>query len=133
MASDPPKMKSLFGGAPAGGFFDLPRGSAYVSDLPDNALIGAPAATPYAGAGNYCADAPDAVRAAFGWPGVLRHYDFDIGGRLLPSGVSAQARTRPRWPSRVWWRLPRSTSQTFSGPSREAETTVFPLDVSAQA
>ncbi|MBT8441183.1 MAG: arginase family protein [Gammaproteobacteria bacterium] len=82
-------MKALFGGRPEGGFFDLPRVDPDRTERADIVVIGAPSATPYASVGNYCADAPDAIRQAFGWPGVLQHHDFDLGGRLLPESVSA--------------------------------------------
>ena len=87
--TDTPRMKSLFGGLPKGGFFDLPLASPEDTGPLDLAVIGAPAATPYASVGNYCAAAPDAIRAAFGWPGVSAHHDFDLGGPLLPEGVAA--------------------------------------------
>jgi hypothetical protein len=84
-----PKMKSMFGGAPSGGFFDLPVAEPGDTRNADIVLIGAPAATPYESVGSYCAEAPDAIRGAFGWPGVLGHHDFDIDGHLLPAGISA--------------------------------------------
>ncbi len=89
MNSDSPKMQAMFGGTPSGGFFDLP--TALPGDVRDTdiIIIGAPAATPYASVGSYCASAPDAIRGAFGWPGVLGHHDFDIDGYLLPEGVGA--------------------------------------------
>ena len=89
MSTDSPKMKSLFGGAPGGGFLGLPTAEDGDIGAADIVIVGAPAATPYASVGNYCAAAPDAVRAAFGWPGVLAHHDFDIGGELLPDGINA--------------------------------------------
>ncbi len=79
----------MFGGTPSGGFFDLPTAPAGETRDADIILLGAPAATPYASVGNYCAAAPDAIRAAFGWPGVLGHHDFDIDGYLLPDAVHA--------------------------------------------
>jgi len=82
-------MNNLFGGAPGGGFFELPTASPGDTGGASIVVVGAPAATPYASVGNYCAGAPAAVRAAFGWPGVLEHYDFDLGGRPLPDGVAA--------------------------------------------
>jgi agmatinase len=82
-------MKSMFGGSPSGGLFDLPTAPAGETRDADIILLGAPAATPYASVGNYCAAAPDAIRAAFGWPGVLGHHDFDIDGYLLPDAVQA--------------------------------------------
>ena len=89
MTDTSPEMNALFGGEPGGGFFDLPLARPGDSGDADIILLGAPAATPYASVGNYCAGAPDAVRAAFGWPGVLDHHDFDIDGYLLPDGISA--------------------------------------------
>ena len=89
MSSKSPQMKSMFGGTPSGGFFDLPTAPAGETRDADIILLGAPAATPYASVGNYCAAAPDAIRAAFGWPGVLGHHDFDIDGYLLPDAVQA--------------------------------------------
>ncbi|MCP4391611.1 MAG: arginase [Gammaproteobacteria bacterium] len=89
MNSKSPQMKSMFGGTPSGGFFDLPAARAGETRDADIIIIGAPAATPYASVGNYCAAAPDAIRAAFGWPGVLGHHDFDIDGYLLPEAVKA--------------------------------------------
>ena len=89
MNSPAPKMKSMFGGTPSGGFFDLPLKTAGDVDDAGIVLMGAPSATPYTSVGSYCATAPDAIRAAFGWPGVLGHHDFDIDGYLLPDGVKA--------------------------------------------
>ena len=89
MSNQSPKMKSMFGGTPSGGFFDLPRQSPGDTGDADIVLVGAPAATPYASVGNYCAEAADAIRGAFGWPGVLGHHDFDIDGYLLPDGTRA--------------------------------------------
>lgn len=89
MSEKSPAMKAMFGGKPGGGFFDLPLASRGDCAAADIVLLGAPAATPYTSVGNYCASAPDAIRNAFGWPGVLDHYDFDIDGLLLPPGVKA--------------------------------------------
>ena len=85
-----PKMKAMFGGEPSGGFFDLPLAKPGATDDADIILLGAPAATPYTSVGHYCATAPDAIRSAFGWPGVLGHHDFDIDGFLLPGDVRAR-------------------------------------------
>ena len=89
MPVDAPKMKSMFGGQPSGGFFDLPLQTPEDTDKADIVLLGVPSATPYTSVGPYCADAPDAIRAAFGWPGILGHHDFDIDGYLLPNSVKA--------------------------------------------
>ena len=89
MVNETPKMKSMFGGEPTGGFFDLPLQKPKDTRHADIVLLGAPSATPYTSVGPYCADAPDTIRTAFGWPGVLGHHDFDIDGYLLPETVSA--------------------------------------------
>ncbi len=89
MSSKSPQMKSMFGGTPSGGFFDLPLARAGETRDADIIIFGAPAATPYASVGSYCSAAPDAIRAAFGWPGVLGHHDFDIDGYLLHETVHA--------------------------------------------
>jgi agmatinase len=89
MSKSPPEMKAMFGGEPSGGFFDLPLARPGDTSDADIILLGAPAATPYSSVGNYCATAPDAIRTAFGWPGVLGHHDFDLDGFLLPDGVHA--------------------------------------------
>jgi agmatinase len=89
MEKSSPQMKNLFGGAPGGGFLGLPTAPAGDTGNADIVLVGVPAATPYASVGNYCAEAPDAVRGAFGWPGVLEHHDFDLDGCPLADGVSA--------------------------------------------
>jgi agmatinase len=80
-------MKNMFGGQPTGGFFDLPVSSPGQLNNERIVIVGAPSATPYKSVGAYCANAPAAIRAAFGWPGVSNHYDFDLGGPLLPEGV----------------------------------------------
>jgi len=89
MSESSPKMKAMFGGEPSGGFFDLPLANPGDTADADIILFGAPAATPYSSVGNYCAMAPDAIRTAFGWPGVLGHHDFDIDGFLLPENIRA--------------------------------------------
>jgi len=89
MTENSPEMKSMFGGQPSGGFFDLPLLAPDETDRADIILLGAPSATPYTSVGPYCAGAPDAIRAAFGWPGVLGHHDFDIDGYLLADTVKA--------------------------------------------
>lgn len=83
MSDDKQGMNDLFGGAVTGGFLDLPRGSPGYIDGADIVLLGAPCATPYQSVGSYCHDAPAAIRAAFGWPGVIQHYDFDREQTLL--------------------------------------------------
>ncbi len=83
-----PGMNAMFGGETKGGFFGLPTAAPGDVKDADIVLLGAPCATPYPLVGPYCADAPDAVRSAFGWPGVLEHHDFDICGPVLSSDAS---------------------------------------------
>ena len=89
MSDGNPKMGSMFGGDSSGGFFGIPMAQPGDAGDADIVLMGAPSATPYASVGPYCAGAPDAIRSAFGWPGVLDHHDFDLGGKILPEGVTA--------------------------------------------
>jgi len=86
---DKPKMGSMFGGETGGGLFDIPLVPAGTIDDAAMVVMGVPVATPYQSVGAYCQDAADAIRAAFGWPGLLQHYDFDLGGPLLGDGVNA--------------------------------------------
>ena len=51
------------------------------------AILGVPVATPYKAVGNYCANAPEAIRAAIApWATNLEHVDFDFGEPLFPGG-----------------------------------------------
>lgn len=83
------KIGELFGGTPAGGLFDLPTVPTGELAGANVVVIGCPIATSYGSVGAYCADGPDAIRAAVGWPGMGEHYDFDLDGTLLPAGASA--------------------------------------------
>ena len=87
--SDELRIGELFGGAAGGGLFDLPLRP--VGDVGDANIVvfGCATATPYGSVGAYCADGPDAIRSAVGWPGMGEHFDFDLGGPLLPDGVVA--------------------------------------------
>lgn len=84
-----PDMSAMFGGDVKGGFMDIPLAPCGEVQGADIVVMGAPSATPYASVGPYCAGAPDAIRAADGWPGVLGHYDFDLGGTILAEGAKA--------------------------------------------
>ncbi|MFT5505420.1 MAG: agmatinase [Gammaproteobacteria bacterium] len=89
MSNEIPKMKSMFGGELTGGFFDVPFKTPEDTNEADIVVLGVPSATPYLTVGNYCAEAPAAIRTAFGWPGVLNHHDFDIDGFLLDEKTTA--------------------------------------------
>lgn len=82
-------MQQMFGGDTTGGIFDIPGQPVGQIEDADIVVIGVPIATPYQSVGPYCAGAPRAIRSAFGWPGVLEHYDFDTGGALLSENTNA--------------------------------------------
>lgn len=81
------RIGNLFGGAPDRGFYDMPTAAAGEVGGADIVVMGAATATPYKSVGAYCADGPAAIRGAVGWPGMGGHYDFDLGGLLLPSAA----------------------------------------------
>ncbi len=85
----PPEMGAMFGGKVMKGFMDIPISEPGNTNNSEIVVMGAPITTPYQSVGAYCADAPDAVRAAFGWPGVLDHHDFDLGGKIFLNNTSA--------------------------------------------
>jgi len=94
MPAEPPRapaqLSAIYGTGSAATFFGLP--SAAVADAAgaDIAIFGADTATPYPAAGAYCAGAPKAIRAGVGnRVAVLGHMDFDLGGAMLPQGVTA--------------------------------------------
>ena len=83
------KMGAMFGGDAKGGFFDLDIYEPGSTKDANIILMGTASATPYLSVGAYCRNAPDAVRGAFGWPGVLQHHDFDVGGVILENNCKA--------------------------------------------
>lgn len=81
---------AIYGAATSDTFLGLPAGTLSDGAKAHIALFGAATATPYPGAGAYCADAPRAIRAGIAaWAGAREHMDFDLGGKLLPDGVRA--------------------------------------------
>ncbi len=84
-----PDMGAMFGGKVMKGLMDIPLSDPGNINNADIVVMGAPIATPYQSVGAYCADAPDSIRSAFGWPGVLKHYDFDVGGNIFQDNTSA--------------------------------------------
>jgi agmatinase len=93
MAARPPHPRSSIGdmfGAAADTFLGLPAATIAEGAQAAAAIIGAPAATPYSSVGAYCAGAPRAIRAGIAnWAGARDHMDFDLGGRMVPDGVTA--------------------------------------------
>ena len=85
-----PHVGAIYGAAASDTFLGLPAGTLADGAKARIALFGAGTATPYPGAGAYCADAPRAIRAGIAnWAGARDHMDFDLGGTMLPSGVTA--------------------------------------------
>src|SRR5262245_32343009 len=80
---------TLFGAQATGTFLGLP--AARAADLDSAiAIVGAPAAPPYASVGAYCAEAPAAIRlASAAYAANVTHIDFDLGGSIFPSGTIA--------------------------------------------
>lgn len=85
-----PHVGGIYGAASAETFLGLPAGTLADGAKARIALFGAATATPYPAAGAYCAAAPRAIRAGIAnWAGAREHMDFDLGGVLLPAGVTA--------------------------------------------
>jgi len=80
---------AMFGAASSGTFLGLPAGSLNALRGATAAILGAPAATPYPSVGPYCAGGPAAIRAGIAnWEGARDHCDFDLGGRMVPEGMT---------------------------------------------
>ncbi len=83
-------LEEMFGAGASGTFFGLPLCRDLSRLNADIAVIGAAGCTPYPSVGFYCAGGPAAVRAASGAYGAaLSHMNFDLGGPVLPEGVTA--------------------------------------------
>ena len=81
---------AMFGAAATDTFLGLERAGDLAALEAKIAILGAPGATPYASVGSYCAGAPRAIREAIaGYAANLHHFDFDLGGPILPGAVSA--------------------------------------------
>jgi agmatinase len=93
--SDPSKpaassIGDMFGAAVTRTFLGLPEATIADGARAASAVLGAPAATPYPSVGAYCARGPAAIRAGIAnWAGARDHMDFDLGGRMLPAGITA--------------------------------------------
>jgi agmatinase len=95
MMPDPAKPSSssigdMFGAPAAPTFLGLPAATIEDGARAAIAVLGAPAATPYPSVGPYCAGGPAAIRAGIAnWAGARDHMDFDLGGPMLPEGITA--------------------------------------------
>lgn len=80
----------MYGATTAATFLNLPAATIAEAAKADIAIFGAATATPYPSVGAYCAGAPRAIRDGIAnWAGARDHMDFDLGGPMLPDGVSA--------------------------------------------
>ena len=77
----------MFGSSGVDTFLGLPACTNLAMIKAKAAILGVPVATPYKSVGNYCANAPEAIRAAIApWAANLEHVDFDFGEPLFPGG-----------------------------------------------
>lgn len=84
-------INNIFGGSASSTFMGLPAGS-LDKVAPGIAVLGAPAATPYAVTGPYAAGMSQAVRKAVAFYGnALDNMDFDLMGRIRGEGKKTVA------------------------------------------
>lgn len=85
--SEPKSIAQMFGSLEVDTFLGLPMCTNLDMIEAKAAILGVPVATPYKSVGNYCANAPEAIRAAIApWAANLEHVDFDFGEPLFPGG-----------------------------------------------
>ena len=85
--SEPKSIAQMFGSLEVDTFLGLPMCTNLDMIKAKAAILGVPVATPYKAVGNYCANAPEAIRAAIApWAANLEHVDFDFGEPLFPGG-----------------------------------------------
>ena len=83
--SEPKSIAQMFGSLEVDTFLGLPMCTNLDMIEAKAAILGVPVATPYKAVGNYCANAPEAIRAAIApWAANLEHVDFDFGEPLFP-------------------------------------------------
>ena len=80
-------LSALYQSSSRGTFLDADPANLEAVPKGAVAVLGIPGATPYKSAGPYCAAAPAAIRkASASYAANRTHYDFDLGGQLLPPG-----------------------------------------------
>lgn len=85
--SDAKNIGEMFGSSEVKTFLGLPACANLDMLESKAAILGVPAATPYRSVGNYCTEAPAAIRAAIApYAANLHHVDFDFGAPLFPDG-----------------------------------------------
>lgn len=86
--SDLKSIAQMFGSSGVDTFLGLPACTNLDMIEAKAAILGVPVATPYKSVGNYCANAPEAIRAAIApWAANLEHVDFDFGEPLFRDGL----------------------------------------------
>ena len=86
--SDLKSIAQMFGSSGVDTFLGLPACTNLDMIEAKAAILGVPVATPYKSVGNYCANAPEAIRTAIApWAANLEHVDFDFGEPLFPDGL----------------------------------------------
>ncbi len=80
-------IATMFGAGDVSTFLGLPSCASPDQVTAKAAILGVPSATPYTSVGPYCANGPDAIRAAAApYAANLEHMDFDFAEPLLPGG-----------------------------------------------
>jgi len=83
-------LGTMFGAGAVETFLGLPKCRDLSRMSAQMAVIGADGCTPYPSVGFYCAGGPAAIRAAASvYAANLHHVNFDLGGPVLPEGVTA--------------------------------------------
>ena len=83
-------LGTMFGAGGVSTFMGIPACPDPETIMGGIALIGADGCTPYPSVGFYCAGGPAAIRAAgAAYAANLSHMNFDLGGPVFPSGVTA--------------------------------------------
>lgn len=83
-------LGTMFGAGAVETFLGLPKCRDLSRMSAQMAVIGADGCTPYSSVGFYCAGGPEAIRAAAAvYAANLHHVNFDLGGPVLPEGISA--------------------------------------------
>lgn len=88
--SDLKSMAEMFGSSGVDTFLGLPACTNLDMLEARAAILGVPVATPYRSVGNYCTNAPEAIREAIApYAANLQHVDFDFGEPLFPGELAS--------------------------------------------
>ena len=88
--ADLKSMAEMFGSSGVDTFLGLPACPNLDMLDASAAILGVPVATPYRSVGNYCTNAPEAIRDAIApYAANLQHVDFDFGEPLFPGDLTS--------------------------------------------